>query len=129
MIHFFQSYYLSYFVPNGRCFLAPWNVSINLLLLFKHDRRNQICRNGEVFIHFDVQRGSANRQTSFSGRGNAWKKLPFLGYIVKKFRRPTILQLNIKGLTASKINVLYYLALQSETLITYYRRPTARAIT
>ena len=23
------------------------------------------------FVHFDVQRGSVNRQTSFSGRGNA----------------------------------------------------------
>ena len=33
-----------------------------------------------------------------------------------KFRRPTILQLNIKGLTASKMNVLHHLAMQSEAL-------------
>ena len=39
------------------------------------------------------------------------------GHIAHKFRRPTILQLNIKGLTASKMNVLYYLALQSEALV------------
>ena len=50
----------------------------------------------------------------FSGRGNAWKKLAFSGHIANKSRRPTILQLNIKNLTASKINVLHCLALQSE---------------
>ena len=45
------------------------------------------------------------------------KKLPVLGQIANKFRRPTILQLNIEGLIASKINVLHYLALQSEALV------------
>ena len=35
------------------------------------------------------------------------KKLSFSGHIVKKFRRPTILQLNIEGLTASKMNILH----------------------
>ena len=86
-------------------------------LLLKTTNRNQTCRNGRVSTHSDVQRGSANRQTSFSGRGNAWKKLSFLGHIAKKFRRPTILQLNIEGLTESKMNVFYYLALQSEALV------------
>ena len=33
------------------------------------------------------------------------------------FGRPTILQLNIEGLTASKMNILHYLAMQSEALI------------
>ena len=33
-------------------------------------------------------------------------KMPFSGHIIKKFRRPTILQLNIKGLKASKMMVL-----------------------
>ena len=64
-----------------------------------------------------IQQGSANLQMSFSGQGNAWKKLAFLGNIVNKFQGPTILQLNIKGLIASKINVFHYLALQSEALI------------
>ena len=41
------------------------------------------------------------------------KKLLFLGYIANKFRRPIILQLNIKGL---KMNVLHHLAMQSEAL-------------
>ena len=50
-------------------------------------------------------------------RGNACIKLPFLGHIANKFRRPTILQLNIKGLTASKINVLHHLAMQSEAIV------------
>ena len=44
------------------------------------------------------------------------KKLFFSGHISNKFRRPTIHQLNIKGLTASKMIVPYYLALQSEAL-------------
>ena len=79
--------------------------------------RNQTYQNGRVSTHSDVQRGSANRQTSFSGRGNACIKLPFLEHIANKFRRPTILQLNIEGLTASKINVLHHLAMQSEALV------------
>ena len=71
--------------------------------------RNQTCRNGRISTHSDIQRGSANPQTSFSGRGN--------GHIANKFRKSTILQLNIEGLTASKMNVLHYLALQSEALV------------
>ena len=60
---------------------------------------------------------SANRQTSFSKRGNARIKLPFSAHIANKFRRLTILQLNIEGLTASKMNVLHHLAIQSEALV------------
>ena len=70
-----------------------------------------------VSTHADVQRGSDNWQTSFSGRGNAWIKLPFSGHIANKFRRPTMHQLNIENLTASKINVLHHLAMQSEALV------------
>ena len=79
--------------------------------------RNRTYQNGRVSTHSDVQCGSANGQTSFSGRGNARIKLPFSGHIANKFRRPTILQLNIEGLTASKINVLHHLAMQSEALV------------
>ena len=78
--------------------------------------RNRTYQNKRVSTHSDVQCGSTNRQKSFSGRGNAIK-LPFLGHIANKFRRPTILQLNIEGLTASKINVLHHLAMQSEALV------------
>ena len=79
--------------------------------------RNRTYQNGRVSTHFDVQWGSANLQTSFSGRGNAWRKLPFSGHIANKFRRPTILQLNIEGLTASNMNVFHHLAMQSEALV------------
>ena len=79
--------------------------------------RNRTYQNGRVSTHSDVQCGSANRQTSFSGRGNAWIKLPFSGHIANKFRRPTILQLNIEGLTVSKMNVLHHFAMQSEALV------------
>ena len=44
-------------------------------------------------------------------------KLPFSGHIANKFQRPTILQLNIKGLTASKMNVLHHLILQSKAFV------------
>ena len=70
-----------------------------------------------VSIHSDVQCGSANPQTSFTGRGNVCIKFPFSGHIANKFRRPTILQLNIEGLTASKMNVLHHLAMQFEALV------------
>ena len=79
--------------------------------------RNQTYRNGRVSTHSDVQCGSANRQTSFSGLGNARIKLLFSGNNANKFRRPTILQLNIEGLTASKMNVLHQLAMQFEALV------------
>ena len=45
------------------------------------------------------------------------KKPPFSKHFANKFRRPTILQLNIKGLIARKINVLHYFALQFEALV------------
>ena len=53
----------------------------------------------------------------FSERGNARIKLPFSGHIGNKFRRPTILQLNMKGFTASKMNVLHHLAMQFEAFV------------
>ena len=79
--------------------------------------RNRIYQNGRVSTHFDVQCGSANRQTSFSRRGNIRKKLPFSGHIANKFRRPIIPQLNIEGLTARKMNVLHHLVMHSEALV------------
>ena len=73
---------------------------------------------GRVSTHLDVQPGPVNRQTSFSGRGDACElNLPFSGHIINTFRRPTILQLNIEGLTVSKMNVLYHLAVQHEALV------------
>ena len=74
--------------------------------------RNRICRSGRVSTLSDVQSGPAYRQTSFSGRGDACsaQNLSFSGHITDKLRRPSILQLNIEGLTASKMNVLGHLA-------------------
>ena len=90
---------------------------VSLFLVLNMTDRNQTCRNGRVSTHSDVQRGSANWQTSFSGRINAWKKLLFSGHIANKFQKPTVLQLNIEGLTACKMSVLHYLALQSEAFV------------
>ena len=71
-----------------------------------------------VSTYSDVQ-GPANQQTSFSGRDDECvaHKLPFSGHTIKKFRGPSILQLNIEGLTASKMNVLHHLAIQLEALV------------
>ena len=76
--------------------------------------RNQICRSGRVSTLPDAQPRPTNRQTSFSGRGDVCSTS---GHIVNKFRRPAILQLNIEGLTASKMNVLHHLAVQFEALV------------
>ena len=76
--------------------------------------RNQICRPGRVSIHPDAQPRPTNWQTSFSERGDVCSAS---GHIIKKFRKPAILQLNIEGLTASKINVLHHLAVQFKALV------------
>ena len=84
--------------------------------------RNRICQNGMIPTHSDVQLGLANRQTSFSERGDpCGSNLPFLGHIVNTFRRPTILQLNIESLTARKMNVLHHLAVLHEALIVLHQ--------
>ena len=79
--------------------------------------RNQTYQNEMVSTDSDVQCRSASRQTSFPRRGNVRIKLSFSRHIANKFRRPTILQLNIKGLTASKMNIFHNLAMQSEALV------------
>ena len=45
-------------------------------------------------------------------------------HTVNKFRRPAVLQLNIEGLAASKMNVLHHLAVQYEALIAKEINPT-----
>ena len=49
--------------------------------------------------------------------GQCLEKLFSSRHISNKFQRPTIFQLNIEGLTASKMNVFHYLALQSEAFV------------
>ena len=92
--------------PDGRCF--PVARSVTLFTLFNLADRNRFCLNGGT--PNDVQAGQW--QTSFSGRGDA-----HLRRTVNKFQRPSILQLNIEGLTASKMSVLHHLALQCEALV------------
>ena len=77
-----------------------------------------MCPPGRVSTYSNVQ-GPASQQTSFSGRGDECvaHKLLFSGHIIKKFRGPSILQLNIEGLTAIKMNVLHHLATQLEAFV------------
>ena len=60
---------------------------------------------------------------------NVWKNCPFFfKHFANKFQRPTNLQLNIKGLTASKMNVFYYFSLQFEALIILLPRTDAEKL-
>ena len=97
----------------ARVVSTPSNWKVSLMLC-----ENRICPPGKVSTYSDVQ-GPANQQTSFSGLGDECvaHKLPFSGHIIKKFRGPLILQLNIEGLTASKMNVLHHLAIQLEAFV------------
>ena len=79
--------------------------------------RNRTCQPGRETPYPDIQSGPATRQTPFSGRGDG----PQSGHTVNKFQRPAILQLNIEGLTASKMNVLHHLAMQYEALVILLR--------
>ena len=84
-----------------------------LLRVSEMSDRNRTCQSGRVIPHPDVHPGHTTWQTSFSGQGD----VPLSGHTVNKFRRPAVLQLNIEGLTASKINVLHHLAVQYEALV------------
>ena len=101
-----KSYQNLLIAPDGRCF--PVARSVTLCTLFNLTDRNRICLNGGT--PNDVQAGQW--QTSFSGRGDA-----HLRRTVNKFQRPSILQLNIEGIPASKMSVLHHLALQCEALV------------
>ena len=85
----------------------------SLVRLSEMSDRNRTCQPGRVTPHPDVQPELTTRQTPFSGRGD----VPLSEHIVNKFRAPTVLQQNIEGLTASKINVLHHLAVQYEALV------------
>ena len=87
------------------------------VLLSEMSSRNQTCQPGRVTPHPDVQQGPTTRQMPFSGRSD----VPLSGHTVNKFRRPAVLQLNIEGLTASKMNVIHHLAMQYEALIILLR--------
>ena len=77
-----------------------------LVRLSEMSDRNRTCQPGWVISHPNVQPGPTTRKTPFLGRGN----VPLSGHTVNKFRRSAVLQLNIEGLTASKIDVLHHLA-------------------
>ena len=84
-----------------------------LVRLSEMSDRNRTCQPGRFTPHPDVQSGPTSRQTPFSGRGD----VPLSGHTINKFRRPAVFQLNIEGLTASKMNVLHHLAVQYEALV------------
>ena len=90
-------------------FLQPWS----LALLSEMSDRNRTCQPGRVTPHLDVQPGPTTQQTPFSGRGD----VHLSGHTANKFRRPAVLKPNIKGLAASKMNVLHHLVVQYQALV------------
>ncbi|XP_076823231.1 uncharacterized protein LOC143469422 [Clavelina lepadiformis] len=68
--------------------------------------RSEVCQNRAI-TQTRVQRRVA-RETPFLGRGSS---------SVEKYRRPTVLQLNTEGITASKISVIEHLANKHQALI------------
>ena len=72
---------------NGRCFLMDRSVRDDLRT--RMTDRDQICPNGRASPVTDVLARPCKWQTPFSWRDDASKRT------VNKFRRPTILQLNI----------------------------------
>ena len=84
-----------------------------LVPLSEMSDRNRTCQSGKVTSYPDVQPGHTTPQTPISRRGD----VPLSGHTVNKFRKPAVLQLNIKDLTASKMNIFYHLAVQYEALV------------
>ena len=84
-----------------------------LVRLSEMSDRNRTCQSVRVTPHPDVQPGPTTLKTPFSGRGD----MPLSGLIVNKFRMPAVLQLNVEGLTASRMNVLHHLTVQYEALV------------
>ena len=67
--------------------------------------RNQVCQTGETNRAVQTQ---VVREMPFSGHGR---------FSVEKYRRPTILQLNVEGLTRSKIHVIEQLAHRNRAFV------------
>ena len=97
-------------------FLQP-GIRVSLLLLLNMTDRNRTYRNGRLSTHSDVQLGLLIGKRPFQGESRPGKNYLLKVTLPKKFLRPTILQLNLEGLTASKMNVLHHLAMQSEALV------------
>ena len=94
--------------PDGRCFIASWAVSTS----FGNVRQKT---NLPTWKSNPSSRCSARAYYSANALFSA-ARCVLSGHTVK-FRRPAVLQLNIQGFTASKMNVLYHFAVQYEALV------------
>ena len=75
--------------------------------------RNQFHQTGQARSGSpNVQHGPTTRQNALFRARRCRNRC-----IVETFRRPNILQLNIEGLTVSKMTVVHHLALQHEALV------------
>ena len=88
-----------------------------LVRLWKMSNKSRTCQSGRVTPQADVQSGPTTRQTLFSERGNVLLSV----HTVNKFRRPAVLQLNIEGFTASKINILHHLSVQYGSFVIFFQ--------
>ena len=90
-----------------------FSLNMSIVAVYLSDR-NRIYQNGRIPTLPNVHPERANWQTFFH---MCKSNLPFSGHIVNTFRKPTIRQLIIEGLTTSKMNVLHHLAVQHEALV------------
>ena len=99
-----------HFTWTGRQMLSRSPVREYACFPNSYDTRNQICPNGRHLLLPMFWQGLVSGKRPFQG-GDALKR------IINKFRRPAILQLNIEGLTASKMSILHHYAAHREALI------------
>ena len=96
---------------------AFWQPGL-LVRLSEMSDRNQTCQLGKVTPYPNVQPGPTYQKMPFSG----WGDVPLSGHTVNKFQRPAVLQLNIEGLAAGKMNVLHHFTVQYETLVIFLQK-------
>ena len=101
--------------PDGRCFLAAGAVSKSVLGV-KHDRPKPNLPKRKGIHPFRCLARICQSANVLFRTGQFIKNALFMAHC-QQVPKTTILQLNIEGLTASKMNVLHYLALQSEALV------------
>ena len=81
----------------------PW---VKLFSLCMKDR-NRNRRNGGISTHSDVEKRLVLIcKRPFQDKAVYLKEAAFLAHIVNKFQRPTVLDLNIRDITASKLFII-----------------------
>ena len=95
--------------PDGRCFLSAWAATTP----FRNVEQKPNLPNWKDSPSPPCSTRAYYPANALFRAGN----VPLSGHIVNKCQTPAVLQLNIKGLTASKMNLLNHLPVQYEALV------------